>query len=76
MSLACITRADAGFSNRGGAKDMYAQRMHITSARGRSAKSLTAGVQGPLKGPGSTGALDALSCYLSLDLKHYDTKGD
>ena len=32
----------------------------------RSAKSFAAGVQGPLKGPGSSGILDALWCNLSL----------
>ena len=36
---------------------------HITSA-----KSLAAGVQGPLKGPGSSGVLDALWCNLSIIL--------
>ena len=40
-----------------------------------SLKSLTAGVQGPLKVPGSPRVLDALSCYLSLIFKHSDTKG-
>ena len=38
------------------------------TSRARSAKSLTAGVQGPLKGPGSSGVLDALCCNLSLIL--------
>ena len=27
-------------------------------------------------GPGSSGVLDAVSCYLSLSLKHSDTKLD
>ena len=36
------------------------------TSRARSAKSLSAGVQGPLKGPGSSGVLDALSCNLSI----------
>ena len=31
-----------------------------SASRARSAKSLAAGVQGPLKGPGSSGILDAL----------------
>ena len=39
-------------------------------------KSLPAGVQGPLNGHGSSRVLDALSCYLSLILKHSDTKRD
>ena len=34
---------------------------HITST-----KSLAAGVQGPLKGPGSSRVVEALWCYLSL----------
>jgi len=38
------------------------------------AKSLTAGVQGPLKGPGSSGVLDAIWCNLSLVLEHFCTK--
>ena len=37
---------------------------------------LTAGVEGPLKGLGSSVVLDALSCYLSITLKHSDTKRD
>ena len=41
-----------------------------------SAKLLTTRVQGPLKGPGGSRILDALSCYLSLILKHSDTKRD
>ena len=45
-----------GFPNRGGVKD-YVSAAYITSAGARSAKSLTAGVQGPLKGPGSSRAL-------------------
>ena len=39
---------------------------HITSVT-----SLTAGVQGPLKGPGSSGILDAIWCNLSLVLEHF-----
>ena len=39
-------------------------------------KSLTAEVQGPLMGPGSSRVLDDLSSYLSLILKHSDTKLD
>ena len=38
--------------------------------RARSAKSLAAGVRGPLKGPGSSGVIDALWCNLSLILDH------
>ena len=38
------------------------------TSQARSAKSLAAGVQGPLKGPGSSGVLDALWCNLSLIL--------
>ena len=41
------------------------------TSRARSAKSLAAGVQGPLKGPGSSGVIDALWCNLSLILDHY-----
>ena len=37
----------------------YACAAHITSA-----KLITAGVQDPFKGPGSSGVLDALSCLL------------
>ena len=33
-------------------------------------------VQCPHKGPGSSGVLYALSCYVSLILKHSDTKQD
>ena len=39
--------------------------------------SLSAGVQGPLKGPGSSRVVfNALSCYLSLIFKHSDTRLD
>ena len=38
------------------------------------AKSLTAGVQGPLKGPESSGILHALWCNLSLIFEHFCTK--
>ena len=44
-------------------------RMPITSA-----KSLTARVQGAVKGPGSSRVLDALSFYLSLIFKRFNTK--
>ena len=37
----------------------------------RSAKSLAAGVQGPLKAPGSSGVLDALWCNLCLISEHF-----
>ena len=59
-----LAEADPGFANRGGgggAKDMRAQSAHYLGAR--SAKSITAGVQGPLinirahKGPGSSRVL-------------------
>ena len=40
------------------------------TSRARSAKSLAAGVQGPPKGPGSSGVLDALWCNLSPILEH------
>ena len=43
------------------------------TSRARSAKSLAAGVQGPLKGPGSSRVLDALWCYISLILNHFTT---
>ena len=36
------------------------------TSRARSAKSLAAGVQGPLKGPGSSRVVEALWCYLAL----------
>ena len=66
--------ADPGFSNRRGAKDYVLSAVHITSA---GARMLLAGeVQCPLKGPGNSRTLDALSCYLSLILKHSDTKRD
>ena len=38
--------------------------------------SLTAGVQGPLKGPEALKVFVDLSCYLSLVFKHSDTKLD
>ena len=40
------------------------------TSRAWSAKSLAAMVQGPLKGPGSSGVIDALWCNLSLILDH------
>ena len=55
-----------------------AQKITCTS-QGRSVKSHTAGVQGsqgPLKGPGSCRVLDCPPCYLTLILKHSDTKRD
>ena len=49
-------------------------RTYMTSAkRGVPYKT---GVQCILKGPGSSRVLDALSCYLSLIIKHSDTKWD
>ena len=39
-------------------------------------KPVKGGVQCPLKGPGNSRALEALSCYLSLLLKQSDTKVD
>ena len=51
--------ADTGFSFRGGggAKDYMRER----TLRTRNPKSLSAGIQGPLKGPGSAlGVFDAL----------------
>ena len=51
--------------------------MNAGTLRARKSKSLSAGVQGPLKGPGSSiGFINALSCYLSLIFKHSDTKLD
>ena len=44
------------------------------TSRARSVKSLSAGVNVPLKSPGSPRVLDALSCYVSLILTHSDTK--
>ena len=46
------------------------------TSRARSPKFLTAGVHGLLKGPGSSRVFEALSCYLSLILKHSYTKWD
>ena len=37
-------------------------------------KSLTAGVQGPLKGPGSSQDFDAFLCYLILIFKAFSYK--
>ena len=42
--------------------------VHTRISRAQSTKSLTAGVQGPLKGPRSSRIFDALSCDLSLIL--------
>ena len=56
-------RARTVFFFGGGAE--YVREADITSA-----KSLAAGVQGPLKGPGSSGVIDALWCNLSLILDH------
>ena len=50
----------------GGGKNMCANRTSLA----QSTKSLAAGVQGPLKGPGSSGVIDALWCNLSLILDH------
>ena len=47
---------------------------HCAQYEREAPTSLTAGVQGPLKGHGSSEVLDALSCYLSLIFKHSDTK--
>ena len=60
-----------GFSNRG-CKD-YKRASHVMSARH---KPFRAGVQGPIKGPGSSRSLDVFLCYLCLILKHFDTKRD
>ena len=58
-----IIGADPGFSFIGGRKRLCA-RTQIASADS-SPKSLSAGVQGPLKGPGwSRVVVDALSCYI------------
>ena len=43
------------------------------TSRARSAKSLAAWVQGPLKGPGSSRVVEALWCYLSLIFYHMTT---
>ena len=65
-----VAGVDPGFSffffGGGGAKDY----VHAHSSRARSPKSLTAGVQEAFR------VFDALSCYLSLILKHSDTKWD
>ena len=52
-----------GGGGEGGAKDYVRAR----TSRARNLKSLTAGVQGPHKGPGSSRVFDAFSCYLSLN---------
>ena len=55
----------------GGCKRLCAS-THIMSTE---PNSLSAGVQGPLKGPGSSGGcFNALSCNLSLIFKHSDKK--
>ena len=46
---------------------------HVCEAHITSAKSLAAGVQGPLKGPGSSRVVEALWCYLSLIFYHMTT---
>ena len=56
-----FTRVEPGFSFRGGgggAQEIICARTHITSAE---AISLSAGVQGPLKGPGSSRVVLMLS---------------
>ena len=58
----CMNRADPGFSFRGGGhKRLICARTHITSAE---PNSLLAGVQGPLKGPGSSRVVLMLSCAI------------
>ena len=52
-------------------KNIFARRARITSA---TREVLSAGVQGPLKGPGSTQVLGALWCNLSLIYEHYYSK--
>ena len=61
--------ADPGFPFRGGGGRLCA-RTHITSAK---PEAPSAGVQDPLKDPGSS-RVYALPYYLSLILKHSDTK--
>ena len=62
--------ADPGFLNREGAKD------YVYTSRALSKKSLMTGIQGLPNDPGSSRVLDALSCCLSLILKHSDRKFD
>ena len=51
--------------------------MSAGTLRARKSKSLSAGVQGPLNGPGSSiGFINALSRHLRLIFKHSDTKWD
>ena len=73
-------RADSGFSlGGGGGTTDYARARTFMTLRARNPKSLTARVQDPLEGPGSSrrgGGVDALSCYLSLIFKHSNTKWD
>ena len=52
-------------------KSIFARAARITSAK---REGLSAGVQGPLKGPGSTRVLGALWCNLSLIFEHYYSK--
>ena len=79
MCLSWITvsksGADPGFSFRGGgggAKDYV--RAH--TSRARIPKSITARVQGSLRAMEALRVFYALLCYLSLMLKHSDTKWD
>ena len=51
-------------------------RTRITSARRNIPSTVGVHCIGPLKGPGSSRVLDALSCYLSLIFRHSDTKWD
>ena len=48
------------WSGGGGAEAYTLKIMNVREAHITSVKSLAAGVQGPLKGPGSSGILDAL----------------
>ena len=49
-------------------RETYKRMRNVREVHITSAKSLAARVQGPLKGPGSSGVLDALWCNLSLIL--------
>ena len=66
-----IAGAGPGFSNRGGAK-YYVHATHVPSSKREV--PIRPGYGAIKGGPGNSRILDAISCYLSLTLKHSDTK--